>query len=276
MYKMFPLSFRHRACRLSIRCKSPYPASGVSLMETLIYFSLFSIISLAMKSIQGMLLSTGSDMRDPAQSPLSDETVAAQLSVNIPAASRRDFCQFTPDPALPARFGQNISQIWIQITPTGHEAARDWLSLVEYGQSSVENITENGTTRSRIRYQDISINGRIIWPQITAEFDPATGIMQICTAGSAGCSAAMDIPRSYTAWRKAISRLTYQPRLPPQEPLKRVIISPGIAPSCPENSDGFCGITVRNNNITPPSGHAAIQFDTTDWMNICRVTVSNP
>lgn len=276
MFMMLPLSFRHRARRHSIKCKVPYLASGVSLMETLIYFSLFSIISLAMMSIQGMLLSTGSDMRDPTQTALSDETVAARLSVNIPAASRRDFCQFTPDPALPARFGQNISEIWIQITPTGHEAARDWLSFVEYGQSSVENITENGTTRSRIRYQDISINGTIIWPQITAEFDPATGIMHICTAGSAGCTAAMAIPRSYTAWRKAVSRLTYQPRLPPQAPLKRVIMSAGIAPSCPENSDGFCGITVQNNIITPPSGHAAMQFDTTDWMNICRVTVSNP
>jgi hypothetical protein len=49
-----------------------------------------------------------------------------------------------------------------------------------------------------------------------------------------------------------------------------------MAPSYPENSDGFCGIIVRNNIITPPSGHAAMQFDTTDWMNICRVTVSNP
>ena len=166
-------------------------------------------------SLQGMLLSTRSDVRDPTQTALSEYTVAARLSVNIPSACRRAFCQFTPDPALPARFGQNISEIWIQITPTSHEAARDWLGFVEYGQDIVQTITENGITRSRIRYQDISINGSIIWPQITAKFDPATGIMQICTTGSAGCSAAMAILRSYTAWHKAISQLTYQPRLLP-------------------------------------------------------------
>jgi hypothetical protein len=258
------------------RCqnKPAYQASGVSLMEVLIYFSLFSVISLAMMSLQSLLLSTGSDMRDQSQSALSRDMVSTRLSAVVPAASRPAFCQFIPDPALPARFGQNISEIWIQIIPASHEPNRDWLSFVEYGRKDAVTITENGATRSLIRYQDISIDNTIIWPQITAEFDQTNGIMLICTAGANGCAAAMPVQQSYSAWRKAISRLTYHAISPPQRPLKRVIISAGAAPVCPDHGNGLCGLRIQNDVIIPPNDHAATQFDATDWMNVCRVGIS--
>lgn len=280
MIFLFPLP--HPLWRLCISLharyqkKTAYQASGVSLMEVLIYFSLFSIISLAMMSVQSLLFSAGSDMRDQSQTGLSHDVVSNRLSADIPAINRHAFCQFIPDPALPARFGQNVSEIWIQITPASHEPARDWFSFVEYGRKDAVTITENGATRSLIRYQDISIDNTIIWPQITAEFDQANGMMHICTAGSGGCIAAMPVQQSYTAWRKVISRLTYHAISTPEKPLKRVIISAGDAPICPDDGHGLGGLRIQNDSIIPPDDHAATQFDATDWMNLCRVSISIP
>ncbi len=51
-------------------------------------------------------------------------------------------------------------------------------------------------------------------------------------------------------------------------------ISAGDAPICPDDGHGLCGLRIQNDSIIPPDDHAATQFDATDWMNVCRVSIS--
>ena len=282
-----------------------YHASAVSLIEMLIYVSLFSIIGIAVMSIHGMVSGSSAALRQSPDHGLTDASVSARLAVRIPPANRPEFCQFIADPVLPARFGQNISEAWVQITPASLEADRDWLGFAEYGNRTTISTSQNDIPTTLIRYHDISINSAIIWPQIIAEYNPANGIMHICAANTGGCANRIQTPRFYTQWRKAISQLVYLSSTPSGEASKVIIFSAGVAPSCPDPSpnsnflpepenpelenielenielntgqaDNHCGITIENSTISPPPDQAAMAFNPDHWMVMCRLTVSIP
>lgn len=289
---MIPLPSQHLSWFFGVNLgkqiapKTAYQACAVSLIEMLIYVSLFSIIGIVVMSIHGMVLGSSVRLSQSPDHGLTNVSVAGRLSVLIPPANRPEFCQFVADPVLPARFGQNISEAWVQITPASLEADRDWLGFAEYGARTAISTT-------LIRYHDISINSAVIWPQIIAEYNPANGIMHICTANTGGCANSIQTPRSYTQWRQAISQLIYQTSIPSGKASKVVVFSAGAAPACPDPSpkpspalgnvelntgqaNNHCGIVIENSTISPPPDHAAMAFNPAHWMMMCRQTVSIP
>ncbi len=210
-------------CRFGLRVS--IKQTGFSLIETLIYLSLFSLLALAVMAFYGYVLNASIDNRDRGATGIDRAWVDTALRWDQTSVSP-EHCRLAPipppltEPALPIAI--------ITISPNSHEPEKDWLGIMGSGHGEVETHTSQGVSRQMITYDRLLFNGQPVWPLATADFEPATGRLRICSSHGSGCSAALAISPTSEQWRRVFSALTYQARSAPHHTTKTFTFSLGF------------------------------------------------
>jgi hypothetical protein len=203
----------------------PAKLAGFSLIETLIYLSLFSLLALAIMAFYGYFLTASITNRDRGTTGLDRAWVEAALKDDQTSISA-EHCQLIPIP--PPMTDNALPLAIITISPTSHEPEKDWLGFLSSGHGEVETSTSQGVRRQVITYDNLFFNGQPVWPLAAADFEPATGRLRICSSHGSGCSAALAVSPSAEQWRRAFSTITYLARSAPEHATKTFTFTLGF------------------------------------------------
>lgn len=233
------------------RVSFPAKQAGFSLIETLIYLSLFSLLALAIMAFYGYFLNASIDNRDRGATGIDRARVDTVL--------RDDQIRITPEhcrviPIPPPITDNALPIAIITFSPTSHEAQKDWLSFLGSGHGDVQTSTSQGVRQQIITYDRLLFDGQPVWPLAAADFEPATGRLRICSSQGSGCANALAVSPSAEQWRRAISAITYQARSAPDQAIKTIRFSLGF----------------------PARESFTIAIDTTRYFAYCQQAVSLP
>ena len=248
---MLPIPHPLDACwrfRLSFSQKK----TGFSLIEMLVYLSLFSVVALAIMAFYGYFLSASIDNRDRAATGFDRAWVNAALASDLAADASTEHCLLLPSP--PRLRDDNVPIAMITITASSHEAEKDWLGFSGSGIGEAETITSQGISKQIISYDSILFNGQPVWPLAAADFEPATGRLRICSSHGSGCTAALASTPTAEQWRQALSTITYQARSTPNTATKTIRFALGF----------------------PVSESFTTRIDTSRFFTYCQQAVSLP
>ena len=226
--------------------------TGFSLIEMLVYLSLFSVVALAIMAFYGYFLSASIDNRDRAATGFDRAWVNAALASDLAADASTEHCLLLPSP--PRFSDANVPIAMIAITASSHEAEKDWLGFSGSGIGEAETITTQGISKQIITYDSILFNGQPVWPLAAADFEPATGLLRICSSHGSGCTSALASNPTADQWRQALSTITYQARSTPNTATKTIRFALGF----------------------PVSESFTTRIDTSRFFTYCQQAVSLP
>ncbi|MCE2516417.1 MAG: hypothetical protein J4F41_01005, partial [Alphaproteobacteria bacterium] len=119
-----------------------------------------------------------------------------------------ELCKIAPNIAGFDTGGSNIAEAVVRIDDTSLEANDD---LYFFDATKAGPVTEtiNGVSKTYYYYKNIKSNGSVIWPNITAEYEPTNGIMKICTTTANNCNSPATTQRTLENWEKVFREITY-------------------------------------------------------------------
>ena len=171
-----------------------------------------------------------------------------------------EFCRIAPHISGFANGGALIAEAIVRIDD-GFESA-DSLGFIEANKSAAITTQINGVNKTYYSYKNITDSGGVLWPDITAEYEAASGVLKICTSSGTDCSNPdTSQPQSLDAWENLFRQITYDSSSQTYESEKVFIFSLGGAVPCRIKNHLAC------QNITPDSDDAAHCYHWFDFID---------
>jgi hypothetical protein len=157
-----------------------------------------------------------------------------------------ELCRIAPNMAEFDTGGANIAEAVVRIDDDSLEAT-DELHFFNASKSGPITETTGNVNRTYYSYKNIMSGGVVIWPDITAEYEPASGIMKICTNTGTSCDTPVPTPQPLERWKTVFRNLTYTNSSQTYKGKKTFLFSLGRAIPCPINNDIACRY-INNND----------------------------
>ena len=107
--------------------------------------------------------------------------------------------------------GNAVAEAVIRIDDASFEQGKDELNFLNATRTGPVTTAINGDNRTFYTFRDIRANGTAIWDDITAEFEPDTGVMRVCTTTGDNCtSPSSSATFSLDLWEAVLREVTYK------------------------------------------------------------------
>ena len=142
-----------------------------------------------------------------------------------------ELCRIAPHISGFDSGGAMIAEAIVRIDD-GFESS-DSLGFIEADKSAAITVVVNGVNKTYYSYKNIADGDGILWPDITAEYEPLSGVLKICTSSGNDCSAP-DITQTQPLdlWEKLFRQITYDSNSQTYQSEKVFIFSLGEAVPC--------------------------------------------
>ena len=158
---------------------------------------------------------------------------------------KAELCKIAPNIVGFDTGGSNIAEAIVRIDDDSLENNDD-LYFFDATKSGPITQTVNGVTKTYYYYKNIKSNGTVIWPNITAEYEPSNGIMKICTTTANNCDSPTMTLRTLENWEKVFREITYKTSAQTYKAEKGFLFSLGGAIPC--RIDNYIACKNINNN----------------------------
>jgi len=138
--------------------------------------------------------------------------VSGQNKIMISAATTGgNLCQIAPDISGFDTGDAPVAAISVRIS-SQVEPGADLLYFTSEAaeKSSPLQRLVDGQMETYFSYKNIAASGQVLWPNITAAYTPATGILKICTTSAAHCgNPDIQARQPLAAWGKVLGQIRY-------------------------------------------------------------------
>lgn len=152
-----------------------------------------------------------------------------------------ELCKIAPNMAGFDTGGNSITEAVVRIDDGHFEADKDELYFFEATKTGPTTVAINDDNKTFYTFKDIKANGSTIWSNITAEYEPATGVMRICTSTGDNCTAPdLATAHSLDDWQKVFREITYKASSQTYKDEKAFLFTLGGAIPCRMNNYLAC------------------------------------
>lgn len=175
-----------------------------------------------------------------------------------------ELCKIAPNIAGFDTGGNAVAEAVVRLDDDHFEADKDELYFFDATKTGPTTVTINEDNKTFYTFKNIKSAGSVIWNNITAEFEPATGVLHICTSTGDNCTSPdLNTTHSLDDWEKVFREISYRTTTETFKAEKAFLFSLGGAIPC--RMDNY--LACRNINNDDGDGDITTCYHYFDYVN---------